>query len=84
MPYIGALGGHLNLPRLPELSEILGFVQRNILAPDAPSGTLLRRSPNPTSAPASATTSCVNDANDDTCQKPTDTSLGLPIGLGVA
>lgn len=85
MPNLGPLGGHLNLPRVPDLSEIIGFVHRNILAPENPSVTLVRRIPQTTSSSGSAaTTSCSNNPNADTCAKPTDISLALPIGLGVA
>lgn len=83
MPVFGAQAGHLNLPRVPHLSEIVGFVHRNVLAQDAPTATLVRRTP--ASAPSSAATAaCTDSSMADTCAKPTDTSLGLPIGLGVA
>jgi len=83
MPVFGAQVGHLNLPRVPDLSEIIGFVHRNILAQDTPTATLVRRVPSSATSSSAAST-CSDNSTGDTCAKPTNTSLGLPIGLGVA
>jgi len=82
MPVFGAQVGHLNLPRVADLSEIIDFVQRNVLAKDTPTVTLARRVPS--SATATSTSTCTDNGTANTCAKPTNTSLGLPIGLGVA
>lgn len=82
MPVFGGQVGHLNLPRVPDLSEIVSFVHRNILTQDTPTATLIRR--DPSSATSSAASTCSDSSAGDTCAKPTNTSLGLPIGLGVA
>lgn len=80
MPIFGAKVGHLNLPRVPDLSEIVDFVHRNVLIQDTPTATLARRDP----SSATSTSTCTDNGTADTCAKPTNTSLGLPIGLGVA